>query len=288
MSKNKGTSLLINEPPLQVLPSLAKLIGLNEALALQQLHWLLENPKVEGVTHDGYKWIYNSYEEWQERNFPFWSTKTIQRVFASLESMGLVISRQADAYDRTKQYRIDYDHLDNLSSSNRSTCPDGRGQVDQIEEDKMAHSNNESEKQQRDTQRASLPTLTEEEEKLLLFKGDYRVYPQHLWDVAKALQVHWGFALPEKPRKPKKGSGYTEFCDAMEGLKTAAAEFNAADLLKAVRDDFVAYMKKHNGIAPFTVGKPYALITSVGAKAREMRVKQAQQDQPEYSGRLLA
>ena len=36
--------LLIDEPPLQVLPSLAREIGLNEAIMLQQIHyWLLKS-----------------------------------------------------------------------------------------------------------------------------------------------------------------------------------------------------------------------------------------------------
>jgi hypothetical protein len=34
------TDLLIKEPPLQVLPSLAVAIGLKPALVLQQLYWL--------------------------------------------------------------------------------------------------------------------------------------------------------------------------------------------------------------------------------------------------------
>lgn len=37
-------SLLIEEPPLQILPSLAAAIGLNEAIVLQQLYWLLQQP----------------------------------------------------------------------------------------------------------------------------------------------------------------------------------------------------------------------------------------------------
>ena len=51
-------SLLISEPPLQVLPSLAVKIGLNEAIILQQVHyWLLKSNNIR----DGYKWVYNSY-----------------------------------------------------------------------------------------------------------------------------------------------------------------------------------------------------------------------------------
>lgn len=128
----KKSSLIIQEPPLQVLPSLAVVIGLNEALIIQQLHYWLENPKV-GVTRDGFKWIFNTYDEWKE-NFPFWSTATIQRIFINLEKMGLVIAEQLDAKSRDmrKFYRIDYEALcamqdSNLLSSNTPTCYDVKG-----------------------------------------------------------------------------------------------------------------------------------------------------------------
>lgn len=45
-----GAQLLINEPPLQVLPTLAKTIGLNEAIVLQQVHYWL-NPKFNTDLH---------------------------------------------------------------------------------------------------------------------------------------------------------------------------------------------------------------------------------------------
>jgi len=104
--------LLINEPALQVLPSLAKAIGLEEAIILQQLHYWLNNSKVDGRLEAGEKWIYNSYQEWQE-NFPFWSIQQIQRIFLNLEKGGVVISAKLDAkkHDQTKFYRIDYDAL---------------------------------------------------------------------------------------------------------------------------------------------------------------------------------
>lgn len=110
--------LLIQEPPLQVLPSLAKAIGLGEAIILQQLHYWINNPKVEGREHDGRKWIFNTYEEWQE-NFPFWSVQQIQRLFLNLEKGGLVISEKLDAkkHDQRKFYRLDYDNLCTLDES---------------------------------------------------------------------------------------------------------------------------------------------------------------------------
>jgi len=106
--------LLINEPALQVLPSLALALGLEEAIILQQLHYWLNNPKSEGrIDANGNKWVYNTYAEWQEDNFPFWSEDKIKRIFLKLEEQKVVISRQLDAKmrDMTKFYRIDYDVL---------------------------------------------------------------------------------------------------------------------------------------------------------------------------------
>ena len=60
--------LLIDEPPLQVLPSLDREIGLNEAIMLQQMHyWLIKSShEFEGV-----KWFYKTLEDWQTE-LPFW------------------------------------------------------------------------------------------------------------------------------------------------------------------------------------------------------------------------
>ncbi|MEK5071024.1 hypothetical protein [Sporosarcina sp. FSL K6-1508] len=63
-------NLLIKESPLPVLPSLAVEVGLNAAVLLQQLHFkLLISPNVR----DGHKWVYKTYEEWKNEEFPFWS-----------------------------------------------------------------------------------------------------------------------------------------------------------------------------------------------------------------------
>jgi len=57
--------------------------------------------------------VYNTYAQWQEDNFPFWSIDKVQRVFLSLEKQGVLIAEQLDAKSRdmTKFYRIDYDKL---------------------------------------------------------------------------------------------------------------------------------------------------------------------------------
>ena len=98
------SSLLINEPPLQVLPSLAKEVGLNESIMLQQMHyWLLKS------THEFNQeyWFYKTLDEWQ-LEFPFWSTMTIRRILGNLEKNKLVKvgNFNKKKFDKTKWYTI--------------------------------------------------------------------------------------------------------------------------------------------------------------------------------------
>ena len=112
----RPSRLLIQEPPLQVLPTLAVKIGLAEAIFLQQLHyWLLQS----GNERDGQWWIYNTYEEWH-RQLPFFSVRTIRRIVAELERLELVVSTSdynASKIDRTKWYRINYDAVERLADA---------------------------------------------------------------------------------------------------------------------------------------------------------------------------
>jgi hypothetical protein len=106
--------LLIAEPPLLVLPSLATVVGLNEAIFLQQLHyWLLHS----GKERDGRKWVYNTYDEWHAQ-LPFWSVRTIRRIVGGLEGQKLVLSTtryNQQKVDQTKWYSLDYHALDDLT-----------------------------------------------------------------------------------------------------------------------------------------------------------------------------
>jgi len=92
MSKS---NLLIDETPLVFQPSLARAIGLSEAIVLQTMHYLCSNKRCGRIVDDK-RWIYNSYKGWQEEFFPFWSERTIADVFRALETMGLVRSQQLD------------------------------------------------------------------------------------------------------------------------------------------------------------------------------------------------
>jgi len=105
-----SSSLLITEPPLQVLPSLAKAIGLNEAIVLQQIqYWTALE---QGVVKDGRRWIYNSVEEWRKQ-FPFWSSDTIQRILQNLRNKGLLDAQKlsTDKWKHTLYYSINYSNL---------------------------------------------------------------------------------------------------------------------------------------------------------------------------------
>jgi hypothetical protein len=99
------SNLLLDEPPLIVLPGLAARIGLNESIFCQQLHYLV---KKRGEEHEGVFWIHHTYDEWREY-FPFWSVETIKRVIRGLQDSGHVIAKTFNEakIDRTKWYRLD-------------------------------------------------------------------------------------------------------------------------------------------------------------------------------------
>ena len=116
-------NLLLDSQPLVVIPELATILGLNEAIILQQVHyWLVNNEKAGRNFEDGYYWTYGSYASWKEQ-FPFWSEKTIKNTILKLEKLGLLISGNFNkmALDKTKWYRIDYQKLDEIIKQNTLT-----------------------------------------------------------------------------------------------------------------------------------------------------------------------
>ena len=128
--------LLLDEPPLVVIPSLAKAIGLNEAIVLQQVHyWLQINAKKQSGSHyhEGRYWTYNTAAEWAE-TFPFWGESTVRRIFASLEKSGIFLKGffNEKSSDRTKWTSIDYDCLDRILSGNLPHKSKSLAQVEQM------------------------------------------------------------------------------------------------------------------------------------------------------------
>ena len=130
-----------NEFDTQILrKKLAKAIGLNEAIVLNQLHyWIEKNKRAENNFYDDRYWVYNTYEKWQEQDFEYWSVDTIKRTFTKLEKMGFVLSGNFNKMpmDRTKWYTINYEKVEKLAqeiaekpakSTIRAKCTDGKGQ----------------------------------------------------------------------------------------------------------------------------------------------------------------
>lgn len=122
-------NLLTNENPLILLPQLACVIGPEEAIVLQQLHFRLQQ---QTVTHDGEVWYCQSLAKWQKQ-LPFWNEPKIKRLIRTLEDLQVVHStdRLNQFYvDRTKWYKIDYDKLQELLNHyEQSNCPEKMAQL---------------------------------------------------------------------------------------------------------------------------------------------------------------
>ncbi|WP_428910813.1 conserved phage C-terminal domain-containing protein [Niallia sp. Krafla_26] len=126
------SKLLIEDNPMIILPSLAKKIGLNQAIVIQQFHYWLVSSK---HTIDGRKWIYNSYKKWEEQ-FVFWSGKTIERTIRSLEEQGYLQSANYNRskQDKTKWYTINYAKLAELDEHVEENLSSSKGQIAELDE----------------------------------------------------------------------------------------------------------------------------------------------------------
>lgn len=119
-------SLIIPEPALQVLPSMAEALGLEVAIVYQQLFFLLQNEKCGRIVN-GKKWIFNTYGQWAEM-FPFWSERNIRRIFERMEEMFLVESCQPEGVvSRRKYYRLNEGMLAKVQSGKVLIPNKGRG-----------------------------------------------------------------------------------------------------------------------------------------------------------------
>jgi hypothetical protein len=109
---------------------LAKIIGLNEAVILQQVHyWCTLNKKNKKNLNDGEYWVFQTFEEWSDQ-FPF-GLRTTKTVFKKLEDAGFLIVGNYNKMriDRTKWYRVNYKLLEvfiNQPLCNNCTLPSCR------------------------------------------------------------------------------------------------------------------------------------------------------------------
>jgi len=131
-------SIFFNQNPLVVNIELAEIIGLNESIFLQQLHYWIQKSSFE---NEGRFWVYNSIEEWKKQ-FKFWSDSTIKRIIRSLKSKGFleIEKLSKDKRNKTNFYTINYIKIEEISNPNsvtqciRSECTDPSGQIDPMDE----------------------------------------------------------------------------------------------------------------------------------------------------------
>lgn len=116
--------LLMDEPPLLVLPSLAAVVGLNEAIFLQQLHWMLQRHSAQ--VQDDRRWIASSAENFQ-RQFPFWSVRTVERVISDLKKADLILVKRTRGEN---MYSLDGEALRQLGGPQTATLTSTDRQVD--------------------------------------------------------------------------------------------------------------------------------------------------------------
>lgn len=115
-----ASRLLVGGRRLLLLPRLVSLVGLNEGIVIQQVRYYLEDERQPRLAH-GQRWVRTPIERWQSRDFPFWTTRTIERTFASLVAQGLIIAKQLDLVtgDATNSYTIDWTNLAALDQRGR-------------------------------------------------------------------------------------------------------------------------------------------------------------------------
>jgi hypothetical protein len=112
-------TLLYNEPPVAVSPTLATALGLPAAAFLQQLHYWLEEKRANPAKYadsfaNGHAWVYDSAEKWVAKMPYLGSVATFKRMLADLRKLGILVVERHNkkGFDKTSWYRIDKDQLD--------------------------------------------------------------------------------------------------------------------------------------------------------------------------------
>ena len=186
--------LLLDEPPLIILPSLARLVGVNCALFLQQVHYWCTHYRQIGDKrhfHRGRWWMWNPVtsqrgdESCWTVQFPFWSESTIKRIIAHLRARDLLLVDRFNLkrYDRTNWYTVHHEALDaaleaaargrplgqndpmdqlTLTLCMGSTCTNGSGQNEPMDQVNLNRPIPETtrEKAEKDTQNPPSPAKT--------------------------------------------------------------------------------------------------------------------------------
>ena len=110
--------------------------GLVMGIVLQQVHYSLvkkaeayreeSNPearKLQLLSYRGERWwVFDTYKDWQAKQFPWWTERTIANAFRSLEEVGILVSTKFESHRgcHRKWYTIDYGRLEGFVEENRA------------------------------------------------------------------------------------------------------------------------------------------------------------------------
>lgn len=111
-------NLLTDESPQVYHPTLATWVGLNEAIFLAQLHYILTKNESVGKFTDGRKWYRDKPHDFVVKYFPFWDEGIVKRVLDNLRADGLLMARSdlnKDPKDRSLWYTIHYEAVERLT-----------------------------------------------------------------------------------------------------------------------------------------------------------------------------
>ena len=127
--KNSNRTLLFDEPPVAISPTLCRLLSLQAAVLLQQLHYWLQQ---KAAAPDRYKdhyingryWVYWTHEQLQKSVPLGKSIDPYKRLIKELKSLGILLVEQhrAGAWDRTNFYSIDYKCFDSYIERQGLSC----------------------------------------------------------------------------------------------------------------------------------------------------------------------
>lgn len=122
---NKKSKLLLDSNEIVIFQSaLAVMVGDREAMALQKIHYWCEIHEKSGhkdhFTDDQW-WVYNTWQQWLDNNFPFWSLNTIRRIFSSLGQKGLIITRPHSNQKKGFWVTVNYGQIETALKENKLT-----------------------------------------------------------------------------------------------------------------------------------------------------------------------
>jgi len=113
MSKIMST-LLINETPILLSPSLVKELGLKKAVVLTQVNTAIQQTSNPLIINN-VKYVGLTDDQWATHYFTFWNVRTVRRYLKLLQKQGSLLARQ---HNKMMFYGINHTGLDGVGNEN--------------------------------------------------------------------------------------------------------------------------------------------------------------------------